>query len=243
MRWSCLHHPAERHRNEGLPMKHLTKLTLVVGTAAAITFGGSLYAFADWSIETPPVVLKMRVAAMPAGNAPSVAKNGKNAAIDWVGNKIASGVRAESYIVTRLGAGDPVVVCDRVARTSCKDKTVPGGTWTWKVQPVFKSWIGEHSPASVALTFSGPPPAAAELVGATSPAAPATTPGASATGGSKPGGDGVTTSPPAPMGTTKSPAATEPEQEEVNPPPLAPEESTSVDPAPATSGSAEDDKQ
>jgi hypothetical protein len=224
-------------------MKHLTKLTLVVGTAAAVTFGGSVYAFADWVVETPPTVLKMRVAAMPAGNAPSVAKNGKNAAIDWVGNKVVAGVPAESYIVTRFGAGKPVVVCDHVAETSCKDKAVPGGTWTWKVQPVFKSWIGQHSPASVALIFSGPPPAAAELVGATSPAVPAPTPGATATGGSKPGGGtGVITSPPVPTGPAKSPVATEPEQEEVNPPPLAPEESTSVDPAPSTTGSV-DDKQ
>ena len=153
-------------------MKHLTKLALVAATAGAVTFGGSVYAFAGWIVDTPPTVLKMRVAAMPAGNAPSVARNGKNAAIDWVSNKIVAGVPAESYIVTRFGAGDPVVVCDHVTATACKDKAVPGGTWTWRVQPVFKTWIGAYSPHSLPLTFSGPPPTAAELVSATSPVDP-----------------------------------------------------------------------
>jgi hypothetical protein len=220
-------------------MKHMTKLALVVGTAAAVTFGGSVYAFAGWIVETPPTVLKMRVAAMPAGNAPSVAKNGKNATIDWVGNKIVAGVPVESYIVTRLGTGDSVVVCDHVTATACKDKAVPTGTWTWKVQPVLRTWIGEYSPHSVPLTFSGPPPTAAELVSATSPAAPAAAPGA-ATPGS--GTVGVP-SPPASSVSTKPPVPPEPEQEEPDEPspPLA-EESTPAEPAPSTSGSAEDGK-
>ncbi|WP_433721931.1 hypothetical protein ACQP2Y_42225 [Actinoplanes sp. CA-051413] len=223
-------------------MKHMTKVSLVVVTAAAVTFGGSVYAFADWIIDTPRAVLKMRTAAMPAGNSPSVAKNGKNAAIDWVGNKILAGVPAESYIVTRFGAGDPVVVCDHVTATTCKDKAVPGGTWTWKVQPVLKTWIGDHSPPSVALTFSGSPPTAAELVSATSSAAPLATPVAP-TGGTAPGSDtkAVTSPPAAPATTDEPPAATAPEPEEPDAPPPVAEESTPVDPAQSVTP-AEDQK-
>ncbi|WP_148308197.1 hypothetical protein [Actinoplanes friuliensis] len=215
-------------------MKHLTKLSLVVVTATATLFAGSMYAFAGWTTDAPKTVLKMRSVAMPAGNAPSVAKNGKNAAVDWVGSKIAPGVKVQSYIVTRFGVGNPVVVCDRVTTTSCKDKLVPGGTWTWKVQPVFASWIGDFSPASVALTFSGPPPAAADLVSATSPAdpaaplpaSPAATPTAAATktGG---GGDETAVPPPPQAPVTSPPAASEPTPED------AP---VTTPPAPATSG-------
>jgi hypothetical protein len=223
-------------------MKHMTKVSLVVVTATAVTFGGSMYAFADWIIDTPRAALKMRTAAMPAGNSPSVAKNGKNASIDWVGNKILAGVPAESYIVTRFGAGDPVVVCDHVTATTCKDKAVPGGTWTWKVQPVLKTWIGDHSADSVALTFSGPPPTAAALVSSTLPAAPTAVPVAP-TGGSAPGSDtkAVTSPPAAPTTTDKPPAATVPQPDEPDAPPQVAEESAPVDPTPSVTP-AEDKK-
>jgi hypothetical protein len=225
-------------------MKHLTKVSLVAATAVAVTFGSSVYAFADWIVATPPTVLRMRVADMPAGSAPSVARNGKNAAIDWVGNKIAPGVKVESYVVTRFGAGNPVVVCDRVTATSCKDKLVPGGTWTWRVRPVLATWLGVFSADSAALTFSGPPPTAAELVSATSPAAPmppGASPGAATVVGSAPGGDaGVVTSPPAAHAGAEPPAVAGPEPEEPDAPPSDPQESTPDEPAaPSTSPSAD----
>jgi hypothetical protein len=222
-------------------MKPITKVSVVVVAAATVTFGGSVYAFADWIIDTPRAVLKIRTAAMPAGNSPSVAKNGKSATIDWVGSKILAGVPAESYIVTRFGVGDPIVVCAHVIATTCRDKAVPGGTWTWKVQPVLKTWVGDYSPSSVALTFSGPPPTAAELVSSTSPAVPTTTPGAP-TGGATPSGNTATvTSPPAAATTVeKPPAATAPDPDEADaPPPVA--ESGPVDPAPSVTP-AEDEK-
>jgi hypothetical protein len=176
----------------------------------------------------------MTAAAMPSGNAPSVAKDNKHAAIDWVGNNVAAGVRVESYIVTRFGAGDPVVVCDRVTATACKDKVVPNGTWTWKVQPVFKSWIGDYSPSSLPLTFSGPPPTVAQLASAISRAAPSSAP--TVTTSAPAGGGVVVTSPPAVVSTPKSPAPADPEEEPDTPaPPMAEsapaEPSSSVSPA------------
>jgi hypothetical protein len=219
-------------------MKHLTKLSLVAATAAAVTFGGSVYAFAGWIIDNPATVLTMTVARMPAGNAPSVGTKNKNAEIDWVGNTIVAGVKVESYIVTRFGAGDPVVVCDHVTSTACKDKVVPQGTWTWKVQPVFKSWIGDYSPNSVALTFAKPPPTAAELVSATSPAVPATP---DAPLNSPASGRAVVTSPAATAPATKPPASPMPEVKEEDPPPST-QESASAEPSASPSGPTEDKK-
>ena len=220
-------------------MMRMTKVALVAGTAVAVTFGSSVYAFADWIVAAPPTVLKMRAAAMPAGNVPSVGKQGRNAAIDWVGNNIAPGVKVDSYVVTRFGAGGSVVVCDRVTATSCKDKLMPGGTWTWRVQPVFATWVGEASAGSAALTFSGPPPTAAELISATSPAAPGPPAASPAGATSPPGGPVVVTSPPAPPGGSRPPVVTEPEPEEPDaPPPPAPQQSGTVEPSPSVSPAA-----
>jgi hypothetical protein len=219
-------------------MKHLTKLSLVAATAAAVTFGGSVYAFAGWVIDTPATVLEMTVATMPAGNAPDVEAKNKNAEIDWVGSTVVAGVQAESYIVTRFGSGDPVVVCDHVTTTACKDKSVPQGTWTWKVRPVFKSWIGDNSPNSVARTFAKSPPTAAELVSATTPAVPAT-PDVRSTA---PAGDrAVVTSPTPTASATRSPASPAPEAKEDDPPPST-QESASAGPSASPSSTAEEKK-
>jgi hypothetical protein len=219
-------------------MKHLTKLSLVAATAAAFTFGGSVYAFAGWIVDTPATVLEMTVAQMPAGNTPNVEAKNKNAEVDWVGSTVVGEVPAESYIVTRFGAGDPVVVCARVTTTACRDKSVPQGTWTWRVQPVFKSWIGDYSPKSAALTFAKSSPTAAELVSATTPAVPAT-PDARSTAPA--GGRAVVTSPAPTAPATKSPASPAPEAKEEDPPPST-QESASAEPSASPSSPAEDKK-
>lgn len=221
-------------------MNSFVKSSVVMASAAALALAGSVYAFAGWNSIGAPTVLSIRTVEMPAGNVPSVDKQGRNAAIDWVGNQIVPGVKVDSYVVTRFGAGGSVVVCDRVTATSCKDKLVPGGTWTWRVQPVFASWTGAASAGSAALTFSGPPPTAAELVSATSPAAPGP-PAASPAGTTPPGGGPVVvTSPPAPPGGAKPPVVPEPEPEEPDvPPPPAPQQSGPVEPSPSVSPSAD----
>ncbi|GAA3903861.1 hypothetical protein [Actinoplanes auranticolor] len=219
-------------------MKHLTKLSLVAATAAAVTFGGSVYAFAGWIIDTPATVLEMTVAQVPAGNAPAVEAKNKNAEIAWEGSTVVAGVQAESYIVTRFGSGAPVVVCDHVTTTACRDKSVPQGTWTWKVRPVFKSWLGDYSPNSAALTFTKSPPTAAELVSATTPAVRAT-PDAPSTAPA--GGRAVVTSPAPTVSATKPPASPAPEAKKEDPPPST-QESASAEPSASPSSPAEDKK-
>ncbi len=148
-------------------MKGLVKSSLVVAGACAVALSGSVYAFASWDTATPTVQLVIKTAAMPQGNAPSVDRTGKNALLRWVPNTIVPGVKVQSYIVTRVGQGDPVVVCDQVTTASCRDKLVPAGTWTWTVRPVLETWQGEDSPASLPLQFTGSPqsPAAAKGTG------------------------------------------------------------------------------
>lgn len=146
-------------------MKALVKSSLVVAGACAVALSGSVYAFASWNTTAPPVQLVIKTAAMPQGNAPSVEKTGKNATLRWVPNRIVPGVRVQSYIVTRVGQGDPVVVCDEVTTASCRDKLVPAGKWTWTVRPVLETWQGEDSPASLPLEFMESPQSAAAAKG------------------------------------------------------------------------------
>ena len=138
-------------------MKALVKSSLVVGGACAVALSGSFYAFAGWDTAAPPAQVVIKTAAMPQGNAPSVEKTGRNATLRWVPNRIVPGVKVQSYIVTRRGPGDPVVVCDQVTTASCRDKLVPAGTWTWTVRPVLETWQGEDSEASLPLQFGGAP--------------------------------------------------------------------------------------
>ncbi len=148
-------------------MRTMSKITLVAASAAAFISAGTVVAFAAWTTDTTPTVLRTHTAAMPQGNAPSIERNGKNVTLRWVPNRIVPGVKVQSYIVTRVGQGDPVVVCDQVTTASCRDKLVPAGTWTWKVRPVLETWQGEDSPPSLPLQFTGSPrpPAAAKGTG------------------------------------------------------------------------------
>jgi hypothetical protein len=147
-------------------MKAGRSLAIAAG-AAMLVLSGTLVAYADWTVASEPTVVTLRSADMPQGNAPSVEKTGKNATLRWVPNRIVPGVKVQSYIVTRVGQGDPVVVCDQVTTASCRDKLVPAGTWTWKVRPVLETWQGEDSPPSLPLQFTGSPrpPAAAKGTG------------------------------------------------------------------------------
>ncbi len=153
-------------------MKAGRSLAIAAG-AAMLVLSGTLVAYADWTVASEPTVVTLRSADMPQGNAPSVEKTGKNATLRWVPNRIVPGVKVQSYIVTRVGQGDPVVVCDQVTTASCRDKLVPAGTWTWTVRPVLETWQGEDSPTSLPLQFTGSPqsPAAGK---STRPAAEST---------------------------------------------------------------------
>lgn len=214
-------------------MKLFPKLSLTVALAAVLALSGAVYAFAGWIVDTPPTVIKMRVAAMPPGNAPSVAKapSGKHADLRWVPTRLVPGVKAQSYIVTRIGLGAPVVVCDHVTKAACRDKKVPPGTWTWKVRPVFESWEGEDSPASLPLEFAGRKQPAAEPAAAAEPGAADVE--ASATG--KPAEAHADPAAPAFTAPTAESATETPDPETETPPVTSPPTTIPADPPP-TSG-------
>lgn len=176
------------------------KAALTVAAAVVIASAGTVYAFAGWTSAVGPTSVTVRTVAMPAGNAPSVARIVQRADIKWVANRLRPGVKAQSYVVTRHGAGKAVVVCDRVPVTSCRDQRVPPGVWTWRVQPVFETWTGRPSADSAALTFAGPAPVPATPL-------PPVPPQATPTPGD---GSPVRTSPPPVMPGTSPDIVTDP---------------------------------
>lgn len=208
-------------------MKPLFRSSLVAATALAVALSGSVLAYASWTTTAEPSVLRLRTIDMPPGNAPSVAKapSGKHADLRWVPTRLMPGVKAQSYIVTRIGPGAPVVVCDHVTKAACRDKKVPPGTWTWKVRPVFETWEGADSPASLPLEFADPKQPAPEAEAAADVEAPAT--GRPAEAHAEPAAPAVT----APKA---APTAEAPEPKTEKPPVTSPPTTAPADPPPTT---------
>ncbi len=224
-------------------MRRVSKLLLVTATAVVVTSAGTVIAYANWSIPSKPVKVRVHAVDMPQGVQPSVSSSGADAVVTWSPQEIAPGATMQSYIVTRRSATDAaaVKVFAPVTAMTVTDTAVPTGRWYWTVTPKFAKWTGAESKKSATLKFTAS--AAPEPTALVANTAAAGSSPSGATSPPKPAGGSPVTSPPAPTGPSKSPAATEPEQEEVNPPPSASEESTPVDPAPSVTGSAEDDQQ
>lgn len=202
-------------------MTRVVKSVGTVAVAVAAVLGGSMYAFAGWAPVATPAVLRMRTAEMPAGNAPSVVRSGRNAVIAWAPSRLTAGVRAQDYTVVRRGAAGPVVACAAITALTCRDKAVPAGTWTWQVQPRYENWTGELSAAGVPLVFAGP-------------ARPAASPGVAAPGAVEGLGEAPATEAPA--------VASPPVPSEPAPPPrLSPEPESPAAPVPASPSAGQDD--
>jgi hypothetical protein len=175
MREDDVHDPAHRQRHEGTAMKRLWKASLIAGAATAVVLGGSVIAFANWTIPSDPVVMEFRTVIMPDGPQPSVDQRGKNVVLRWAPKRVEPGVKVEFYVVTRHGTGAPVQVCV-VNSTGCKDTGVPAGSWTYTIRTRYGTWEGQDGPASQAVTVAGPPGApAAAAAGVAAPASGADT--------------------------------------------------------------------
>jgi hypothetical protein len=128
---------------------------LIVAVTAATALGGTVYAYAGWTMDTTPITLRIRVAAMPAGNTPSIEQRGDKAILRWVPSKIVPGVSAQSYVVTRHGGGVAVEAC-KVTTAGCNEVRVPNGTWSWTVRPILATWIGADSAPTREFLYSNP---------------------------------------------------------------------------------------
>src|SRR5205823_3784323 len=101
---------------------------------------------------------------MRQGNTPTKTISGRDVAVSWTAAKLSDGTTSpSSYTLARSGgSGTPVTSgCNgSVAGLTCTDVGMPvtSSSWSYTDTPVLSSWTG---PASSALSFSVPDPAAA----------------------------------------------------------------------------------
>ena len=92
-------------------------------------------------------------ATMPAGNAPTARVSGSDVVLTWPAATFANGAAVAGYTLLRYDAnGDAVPVggscAGTVTGTTCTDRAVPAGTWTYTDTPVQVGWTGAASPPS-----------------------------------------------------------------------------------------------
>jgi hypothetical protein len=137
-------------------LRRLIRVVVIGGMGLTAAAGGSLYAFANWTLAPAPALLTMRTATMPPGNTPSIEQRGRNAVLHWVPNRVAAGVAAQSYVVLRHGVDGSTEVC-RSTVPRCTERDVPIGTWKWTVRPVYETWEGADSVPTSSLTYHARP--------------------------------------------------------------------------------------
>jgi hypothetical protein len=216
-------------------MKSATKLALVVGGTGLVLAAGSLNAFATWTSVTPTSALQVAAAELPRGETPAVSAAGSDVLVRWKSSILSDGKKVEKYIVTRMGAGKSMVVCDGVSATTCTDKDVAAGTWTWRVRPLTGGWKGTESADSKPLII----PSAKAAPTATGAAAPGATVKQRPAGGASPADP-----PPVAPSLIESTKAVEVEPTGEPTPTTAPEEpdkgEAAVTPPPTSSSPADD---
>ena len=227
-------------------MSRAYRTPIVVAVAGAIVAAGSVYAFAGWNAPTVSARMTMKVAKMPRGTQPSVVKADKQAVVSWSAQRVASGARMLSYVVTAhsvTDTGRPDVVrtvtasgldSDSVTFTSAE---VAGSKWRWTVVPRYHSWAGEESKPSEALKFAAAAAAVEDVEDPVGRAAPPERPPAATTPSAAPAKTQPTPSetkttapakeeppkqePPKEEPATEEPPAQEPPGESESPPPAA----------------------
>lgn len=126
-----------------------------VGATALLLLAGTT-AFAVWRMPSSRVDLAARAAAMPVGKPPKVEVRDRKLKVSWEPVTLSGGTDVR-YRVNRYSdvqSGVPRAGgCDgQVSGTSCTEKDVPSGIWTYTVQPVLGSaWTGRESEKSKAV--------------------------------------------------------------------------------------------
>jgi hypothetical protein len=155
-------------------MRRAGKYLVVAATVGAIGAAGSAFAFAadGWDVKGKGT-FKAKVATMPKGVKPSVAKQGSTAVVSWSAQELVPGAAMDHYVVTAHNVDDPQAdVAHTVAAGGGVTESltfaageVAGGKWYWTIVPKYRSWVGEESGKSQRLTFPDAP--AARLVSVT----------------------------------------------------------------------------
>jgi hypothetical protein len=234
-------------------MRRSRKTPLIAGVVATVGLGGTALAFAGgWTMDDGRATVTLSAAKMPKGAAPSVAKQGKTAAVvSWSAQEIVSGVKMDHYVVTAHSVDEPPLadVVHTVAASGGDAESltfaaneVAGGKWYWTIVPKFHLWAGAESGKSQKLTFPAAP--ATALVSADSTADPAADPAGRAAPTASPQATPTTVvapatspaAPPAVTATTKPAPAVEPTTTEAKP-----VEAVTTAPAAAPTSSGTDD--
>jgi hypothetical protein len=223
-------------------MRRAVRRVILVGATVAMGAAGTLTAYANWSTPGTATV-RGRVAAMPQGVEPSVAKDGKAAVVSWSSQEIAEGADMTAYVITAhsvdTSPAKPNVVHTVTATNSGTHSVtftageLAGGSWKWTLTPKFHTWTGAESPPTKKLTFPAAEPATS-LVAQTTDPTPPTSASTSSAARSQPGAAPKPAAPP--EETTPAPAeepkSEEPKSEE---PTKAPDP---TEPSPAESSSS-----
>lgn len=216
-------------------MRRLRSALLVGAVVVALGTAGTVLAYAGgWTVEGGQATLTAKVAKMPRGVEPSVAKQAKQAVVSWSAQEIVPNVRMDHYLVTAHSVSDPPLpdVTHTVAAGGGAVETVTftagevaGGRWYWTVTPKYRLWTGEESGKSARLTFPAATKAEAEAAARSVSPLPTV--------------DAVVAPSPAPREGAPSPVTpTEKEVTETTAPPTGPPP-TSSSPTPSSPGPAE----
>ncbi|WP_430780896.1 hypothetical protein [Actinoplanes sp. G11-F43] len=221
-------------------MRRTSRSLLIIGVVAAMAVAGTVFAYAGgWALADNTTSLTAKVAKMPRGVEPSVAKQGGQAVVSWSAQEIAPGSFMDHYLVIAHPVGAPakpeitrtVAASGGVAESvAFSGAELAGGTWNWTITPRFRDWTGEAGRKSRNLRFAAVAPARE----AAPSASPSTAPSGSPSPAVSSSAPKVTASP-VPKQSSKEPAQ-EPERESET---SAPAESAGPPPSPVESTSGE----
>jgi hypothetical protein len=140
-------------------VKRTATASLVIATASTAVLGGTLVAFANWTVPSKLVKYTVHTAKMPRGVTPAVGKVGRDAVLTWFPQDIAPGTPMQSYIVTRHSVTDAGLIEEfpPTTATTFTDDGVGGGKWYWTLRPKYEQWEGEEGRKSDRLTFPAIP--------------------------------------------------------------------------------------
>ncbi|MFC5928270.1 tandem-95 repeat protein [Cryobacterium melibiosiphilum] len=104
------------------------------------------------------------IASIDAPGTPRTLVSGHAVTVSWDGVKLNNGTAVTGYDVMRYSGSTKqtmTTACNvTVTATSCIEKYVPVGTWTYTIQPVYWLWKGAESSASTSFTIVNSAPVA-----------------------------------------------------------------------------------
>jgi hypothetical protein len=139
---------------------------VVAGVLAVVLVSG--VAFAYWTTGSVPGGNGAAAATgVNAGSTPTAVVAGSTVTVSWAASTLTSGQAVNGYLVKRYSGAVAQTVLSActgtVAATSCVEGSVPIGTWTYSVTPVFAtSWQGAESAKSTPVVVTGNPVAVAD---------------------------------------------------------------------------------